>query len=374
MNITRNQDLVDSSTELELLYSLKKFPAFLGCVSTPQEQDVVEDMNFYVGTNTGMVQLNPILPLEVVYQTDHNQGATGTTWLHHHSEFAKFIAEHVPEQVFEIGGSHGLLSQLYLENNSADWYIIEPNPTLTNSRAKLIRGWFNDVNDVPAGTDMIVHSHVLEHIYDPAKFFNSLSTMPAGTKLCFSMPNLELHLKKKFSNIFHFEHTYLCNETFVEYWLTCYGFNIVKKHLHEDHSIFYSAVRNDNPVEMAPAPNCYTENKQLMLDYFKYFEESTKEINQQLATVTGPVYLFGAHVFSQFQLAFGLDASKIVCLLDNSKQKQGQRLYGTNLMVSSPQVLATIDKPVVILRAGAYSAEIKQDIISNINPNTVFIE
>ena len=127
MNIERNQDLVDASTDLELLYTIPKFPAFLGCVSTDPAQDIVADMNFYIGKNTGMVQLNPILPLDVVYQTDHNQGATGTTWLHHHSEFAKFIARHSPKQVFEIGGSHGLLSQLYLENTSADWYIIEPN-------------------------------------------------------------------------------------------------------------------------------------------------------------------------------------------------------------------------------------------------------
>lgn len=374
MNIERNQDLVDASTDLELLYTIPKFPAFLGCVSTDPAQDIVADMNFYIGKNTGMVQLNPILPLDVVYQTDHNQGATGTTWLHHHSEFAKFIARHSPKQVFEIGGSHGLLSQLYLENNSADWYIIEPNPTVTNSRAKIIRGWFRDANDIPSGTDMIVHSHVLEHIYDPAEFFTSLNTVAPGTRLCFSIPNLQLHLEKKFSNIFHFEHTYLCSEPFVNYWLNCYGFDIVQTHLHEDHSIFYSAIRNTNPIDLTLPPDCYDENSQLMQSYFDYYEHSTKEINAQLENLTEPVYLFGAHVFSQFQLAFGLDRNKIVSLLDNSKQKQGQRLYGTDLFVQSPQILADIKNPVVILRAGAYSAEIKQDIISNINPNTIFIE
>jgi hypothetical protein len=79
-------------------------------------------------------------------------------------------------------------------------------------------------------------------------------------------------------------------------------------------------------------------------------------------------------VFAQYLLAMGLNAEKIVCLLDNDTKKQGKRLYGTNLNVLSPRVLSDVDRPIVILKAGVYSEEIKSDILDNINKSTMFLE
>ena len=50
-----------------------------------------------------------------------------------------------------------------------------------------------------------------------------------------------------------------------------------------------------------------------------------------------------------------------------------KRLYGTTLEVNSPKILKNNKNPTVILRAGVYNEEIKKDIISNINSDTVFI-
>ena len=50
-----------------------------------------------------------------------------------------------------------------------------------------------------------------------------------------------------------------------------------------------------------------------------------------------------------------------------------KRLYGTDLMVESPEVLRDVSAPVVILKAGIYNNEIKNDILDNINPDTVFL-
>ena len=87
-----------------------------------------------------------------------------------------------------------------------------------------------------------------------------------------------------------------------------------------------------------------------------------------------PLYLFGAHVFAQYLIAMGLNTEKIVCLLDNDKNKQGRRLYGTKLKVASPKILADVRDPIVILKAGVYNDEIKEDIVDNINKATVFFE
>ena len=54
--------------------------------------------------------------------------------------------------------------------------------------------------------------------------------------------------------------------------------------------------------------------------------------------------------------------------------KQGKRLYGTPLKVRSPKCLENELNPYVIIKAGFYTNEIKEDILNNINKNTVFIE
>ena len=113
----------------------------------------------------------------------------------------------------------------------------------------------------------------------------------------------------------------------------------------------------------------YDKNKKLFLDYVKYQQNLVDDLNENMEQTNSPIYLFGAHVFAQYLINFGLDTQKIEDILDNDPQKQGKRLYGTSLMVESPKVLKSIDNPIVILKAGVYNDEIKKDILENINPD-----
>ena len=85
------------------------------------------------------------------------------------------------------------------------------------------------------------------------------------------------------------------------------------------------------------------------------------------------LYLFGAHIFSQCLISFGLNVNRIQCIIDNDFNKQNKRLYGTDLKVFSPKILSKDNDPVVILKAGVYDQEIKKDILENINSNTSFL-
>ena len=86
------------------------------------------------------------------------------------------------------------------------------------------------------------------------------------------------------------------------------------------------------------------------------------------------MYLYGAHIFAQYLIEFGLDTNRIVNLLDNDPNKQGKRLYGTSLKVKSPKALRAVKNPIVILKAGVYNQEIKDDILGNINSAVTFLE
>lgn len=373
--ITRNYDIISKEQDLEHIYSFKQFPVFMGCVNQPQSEDIVSDMNWYISKSSGMIQLDPLLPLDVVYQSEHSPGTTGKAWMDHHAAFAKFINQYTPTTVYEIGGSHGILSQCcYDDNDSIKWTIIEPNPIpVENLKASVIKGFFTKDTVLPDNLDMIVHSHVLEHIYEPNEFFESLENIKPGVKMCFSIPNLKLYLERRYTNALNFEHTFYCSEEYVEWWLKKYNFKLKERYYYSDFSIFYCCVKTDTDEDI-DTPSLYEENKKLFQGYLDHHIDLITDINQNIRNTTSLVYLFGAHVFSQFLLSFGLDRSRIACILDNSTLKQGKRLYGTDLFVNSPQVLKDIESPIVILRCGVFNDEIKREILENINNTTIFLE
>jgi len=142
----------------------------------------------------------------------------------------------------------------------------------------------------------------------------------------------------------------------------------------DDHSIFYATVRDSSIEPIKLPPGLYEKNKRLYLDYVQYHENLITELNAIINNTEFPVYLFGAHVFSQYLIEFGLETNKIVCLLDNDPGKHGKRLYGTDLVVQSPSILKDVSQPLVILKAGVYNTEIKEAILSNINDNVTFFE
>jgi len=84
-------------------------------------------------------------------------------------------------------------------------------------------------------------------------------------------------------------------------------------------------------------------------------------------------FIFGAHIFTQYLIKFGLDEKLFSNILDNDSRKIEERLYGTDLIVKSPKILKDIENPILVLKAAQYNEEIMKDILENINPNTKFI-
>jgi len=199
--------------------------------------------------------------------------------------------------------------------------------------------------------------------------------MEAGKRLIFSLPNMQVMLERKYTNCINFEHSIFLTEPYVEYLLARHGFKILaKEYFMDDHSIFYSAIRDTSVTPTLLPPGLYEANKKLYTIYVDFHKALIGELNKKMEQTTQSVYLFGAHVFAQHLLEMGLNTEKIVCILDNDAKKQGRRLYGTRLNVASPKVLGGAKDPIVILKAGVYNDEIKKDILENINRSTVFLE
>jgi hypothetical protein len=199
--------------------------------------------------------------------------------------------------------------------------------------------------------------------------------MTAGQQLVFSVPDMQVWLEKKYTNCINFEHTFFLTEPYVEYLLAKHGFRILNQsRFQQGHSIFYATERDPSVQPVALPPGLYEKNRQTYEAFVSYHADLIEEINRKLAATDQPAYLFGAHVFAQYLIAFGLHSEKIIALLDNDANKQGKRLYGTSLQVLPPQVLRDVHRPVVILKAGVYTEEIKQDILYHISDDVTFIE
>ena len=373
----RSQCAISGEADLEPLYDFLDFPVFMGCLDQPEELDLKQDMSWWISRGSGLIQLKKLLPLDVLYPESHGAGAVGTLWDKHHKAFAKFVNKTTPSSILEIGGAHGILEREYHQFGEIPWTILEPNPSpVEGCRARFIKGFFDENFSYLDNFDTVVHSHLFEHIYKPDDFMRHLSGfMSEGKKLVFSLPNMQVMLERKYTNCINFEHTVFLTEPYVEFLLAQHGFKMLEKeYFMDDHSIFYSAVR-DNKVKPTSLPQgLYEKNKRLYMDYVGYHKELIVNLNQKMSQTKQPIYLFGAHVFAQYLIEMGLKTEKIICLLDNDVKKQGRRLCGTKLKVNLPKVLAGVNAPIVILKAGVYNTEIKKDILENINEFTVFFE
>lgn len=379
MSLRRKTDIIFGKDDLENIFRLEKFPVFMGCMDNMNSQDdLYKDFVIDISRSTGIVQVRNLIDLDILYGSDHSSGTIGKIWHDHHKAFAKFIETKTkPSKVFEIGGLHGILSKYYSDQNEiSSWTIVEPNPIpVEGCPAEFIKCFFGNDFELDVEFDAYVHSHTFEHIYNPMEFAKKLSDfIPENKDLYFSIPNIEEMVKRKYTNAINFEHTFLLTRELATYIMECNGFRLIEcQDFMADHSIFYHFKKQKSSTEKTVKfNNKYNYHKKMMEDWFSHHTAEAKNLVEIINKNDSNVFLFGAHIFSQTLLNFGLDQGYIDCILDNDTNKHGKRLYGTDLVVKSPEIISDIKKPIIILRAGVYNDEIKEQVLS-INPSAVVV-
>ena len=372
--IERKRSVITGKQNLEHLYTLKDFPVFFGCVTHRPEEDVRADMSWAICPESGVIQLDRLIPLDVLYQEQHVDG-TGPTWERYYQDFARYIVSQPLKNDLEIGGGAGKLANLVVKQSSdVTWTIVEPNPLVKEtSQIKVVSGFFDENFKFSGDIDTVVFSQVMEHVYDPHAFVKSIAKfLKVGGKLICAYPNLASWLKNKHTNAINFEHNMFLTDYFVDLLFKKYGFEIRDKHFYEDHSIYYTAEKVGGEVDDFLFKNKYEEYKKIFTDYMEYYETLVLNLNKQIAAFDGEVYVFGAHIFAQHLLEVGLNAKKIKFVIDNSPLKEGKRLYGTNLFVRKPDVIKG-RKSAVVLKVGVHRDDILKQLLS-INPEVTIFE
>ena len=376
--IIRDKSILDVSSELEHLHTFENVPASMACTSQDSSKDVTMNQSWDICKNTGMVQLRELFPLDVVYEFPHNDGI-GKVWENHDKALADFVETTNVNKVMEIGAGAGRLGKLFLSKDSKNhWTALEPNhdyDEIVMDNFVHIREWFDENYVIGEHYDAILHSHVFEHTYEPVEFLKTIHNQISDDTLhIFSIPNLYHYIENKFTNALNFEHTTFLTEEIIDSLMSQVGFNIVKKHYHKELPCIFYACSKTQPSEMYYSNTIYEKNRKVFLDFVNYYRDEVDELNRKIDSFDGEIYLFGAHIFSQFLIFNGLNTDRIKLILDNSDMKQGNRLYGTEFMVESPKILKDKDDVAVILKTASYNKEIKEDILTNINDKVTFWE
>lgn len=366
--ICGNSKLVD-----KLIF--KEFPIYMGVTKNDKSNDVFASQNWVECTNCGCLQLLNLLPLSLIYQSNHHTEVIGQIWKEHHDAFAHFISRLKPSRALEIGAAHGYLAKkLTSEVENLEYTIVEPDSNLVSSRIKIIKGFIEEHLSELNEKDCIIHSHVLEHVYKPVEFINQISDHIAiGTDMVLSFPNMDGLIKSGGLNSLNFEHTYLLEPEQAELLFENAGFEILSKELYLTHSYFYHLKKRTNVTkQLVTFPNISLRSHEflIMVTAISDFISTT---NKLLESHKGSIYLFGAHIFSQSLIFMGLNTDKISGVLDNSKEKQNNRLYGTSFKVFDPSIISESENVMVILNASHYQSEIRNQLTS-INKNVVIIE
>ncbi len=373
--IKRSECCICGSKDFESALEISQFPVLMGTTKQDESLDLFHDLKWALCSKCGCIQLLDLIPLEVLYSEQHSAGAIGEIWQTHHQEFADFILKEQPKSVCEIGSAHGRLSQIILDSRpDLEYTIIEPSPVNIDRRVNTVIGIAEDNLHIIAQNEIVVHSHVLEHVYYANKFLFSLSnSMSLGSSMFISFPNIQELIETGGSNALNFEHTYYLDPSQLQCLLRNHGFTVEKEHNYLRHSYFLHVKKDSNEnVTEFPLENI----REKSLSFVKMWQTLTEFVTHANLAIKAepiPTFIFGAHVFSQALISMGLNIERIEGVLDNSEGKVGQRLYGTSLTVSNPRVIQGLDEVRVVLKASHYQEEIKKQLMT-LNPNVQIFE
>ena len=360
----------------DIICNIHNVPIKITCTDNKISQ--LEDMIFAQCNKCNTIQLQKLIPLEILYNGSHNFTSSGILWDNYFKLFSKTIDNYVKDKtILEIGCPSGKIAMNV--NNYNKWFIIEPNINKDihfNKNIYYIESFFDENLTINENIDLIIHSHLFEHIYYPNNFLKKCyELLNDNGEMFFGVPNMTYFTQSNnttFLGLF-FEHTIFLNEENIVYLLSKNNFKIINIIYYDNHSIIYHCkkISKDKLI---------INNDFKITNYYTYFIESINKykeyINQYnyiILSTNKDIYLFGASYNTQQLLVLGLLSNKIKGILDNCTGKHNKFFYGYDLKICDPKtILSNNNNCIVILKNGNYTNEIKEQILS-INPNIEII-
>jgi len=357
---TLRDNCVICGSNIEKIMILGEMPVYMG-VSEKNEDYLFDDMIFSECINCKNIQLGRLLDPNIVYLRNHNVEIVGEMWRNHYYHFLDFIGDGIDRKiVLEIGDPSAKIAKL--TDIYKKWIIVEKNTHLKSTEKIIFRQeFFDEEFHIEEKVDTIIHSHLLEHIYEPVDFFKKCrSILSDDGDIFFSIPNMSFFLENNYSpnSILHFEHTYYIDYNYVKIICERTGFRIIKTEYFKDHSVFFHLRKNSVKIVEHKCERLSEKFSNLLEQHISKIDEINKIISNE-----DIVFIYGAHITSQFYIFNGLNNDKILGVLDNSASKINKYLYGTDLKTFSPEEIIRYERVTVIVsHMGIYVDEISKSL------------
>ena len=362
--------------DLENIFSIKNMPTFMGAVTNFDNNFSKSDMTFTQCNQCGCVQIKELINPEILYQNNHNIETVGELWNLHYIEFSEFIKDGILNKtVLELADPSCKIAK-HISEYSNRWDIVEynPNDNIQLPKVKFIKKWF-DASFDSEKYDVIIHSHFFEHLFNPIEGLAKMNDcLNEGGTMYFSVPNLEYILDNGFlpGNVLHFEHTFFYKKYDLVNLLNLFGFMVDTVVDYKTHSIFFKCIKVSDEIKFNNADYKFSSND-VCDKLFKSYNNSKSIVQAFNENTNKNKFIFGCHISTQSILSMGIDTKDIINFLDNSIDKQNKFLYGYDIKVESPNIIANIDEPVVMIsHTSVYKTEIEKQL-KQINKNVILI-
>jgi hypothetical protein len=364
----RTNCVICDSSKLNHIHSEKNYPVTFSPSYLSPENDIVNDFELVRCDSCKCIQITNLIDPEILYKNSHNITYNTPTWEKHHFEFSQFICNTKPKNnIIELGGYSGILANHFIKSESSIPYTIldlcEQNKTFS-PQIKFIKGNC-ELFDYSSFTNIIM-SHIFEHIFNPDKFIKSILANNVDN-IYVSIPNMEYSIETKNIYILHNEHTFLCTDYFIEYLFKINGYNCLKKQNFLNHSIFYMFSRTNSKENVKLIPQIEISDK--LINILNELDSRFLSIDLDSECYIAPAGHYGQKIYYYLHEKYN---KYILGFLDNDVSKIGNRMYGSDKYIYSPEILTKYKDIKIIIYAGPYLNEIKKQYLQ-INPNIIFI-
>ena len=323
--------------------------------------------NILICSKCKTVQNKYLGDLNEIYKINHAD-STGKTMINLHIKNTNLIVKYKDKinNIIEIGSAKGVLADFILEKIKLEYYVIEPYFFGNKENKIIISDYYENVDDQKINADTIIISHVFEHLYEPNKDLEKIYLNKNIKNFFLVWPDLEYYINNNVLHVLNTEHIYYIDNDFLIKLLEIYGFNLIEKEYYNGHSVLFYF--NRNKVIEKNQINFCNKNYSLDLYYNNIFKNINKCNNELSVNKKYKKYIWPASIHSLYLFTFGLDMKKLDGLLDNSINKIGKKMYGTNLEIQSFNKIIenNNEDTFIILNGGVFNIEV-EDKIKNSN-------
>lgn len=310
-------------------------------------------------------QLKYLGDLNEIYKLNHAD-STGKIMNSLHQENLSLILKYKDsiKNIIEIGSSKGVLADEIIKNIDLTYYIVEPSYFgETNKNKIIIPDFYENIDDSTIDANTMVISHVFEHFYEPMDILNKISKNKNIENFFLVFPDLEYYINNNVLHVLNTEHTFYIDNHFLIKLLTLFGFELIEKRNHENHSVLFYFKRTTTDIDIKVL-NFENTNYNLEM-YYSNIKKTVEKFNIAIEENKGKeIYLWPASIHSLYLINFGLNVTDITGFLDNSKIKIGGKMYGTELPVFdfNSKTESKDDNVVVLVSGGVFNKEVENQL------------